>query len=42
MKKLKILTTALLISASLNATTIYYNGEGNDIGAWSILRGSQV
>ncbi|HIM94437.1 MAG TPA: hypothetical protein EYM49_05295, partial [Campylobacterales bacterium] len=40
MKKLKILTTALLASASLNATTIYYNGEGNDIGAWSILRGS--
>jgi hypothetical protein len=36
MKKLKFLSTALLFSASLNATTIYYNGENNDIGAWSI------
>ena len=40
MKKLKIFSTALLFSASLNATTIYYNGEGNDIGAWSIGDGS--
>jgi len=36
MKKLKILSTALLFSASLNATTIYYNGENNDVGEWSI------
>ena len=40
MKKLKVLSTALLFSASLNATTIYYNGENNDIGAWSIGPGS--
>ncbi len=37
MKKLKFLTTSLLFSMALNATTIYYNGEGNDIGEWSII-----
>jgi len=40
MKKLNVLSTALLLSATLNATTIYYNGENNDIGAWSIGPGS--
>ena len=40
MKKLKLLTTTLMLSSALNATTIYYNGEGNDIGAWSIQPGS--
>jgi hypothetical protein len=39
MKELKILTIILLFSLSLNATTIYYNGEGNDVGAWSIEPG---
>jgi hypothetical protein len=39
MKKIKIFTTVLLFSLSLNATTIYYNGEGNDVGAWSIEPG---
>ena len=38
--KLKLLTTALVLSTSINATTIYYNGEGDDIGAWSIKPGS--
>ncbi|MCK5854013.1 MAG: hypothetical protein KAG56_02240 [Sulfurovaceae bacterium] len=36
MKLLKHISTILLLSASLQATTIYYNGEGNDIGEWSI------
>ena len=36
-KKFKLLTTVLLFSTILNATTIYYNGEGDDIGAWSII-----
>ena len=40
MKKLKLLTNILLLSSALNATTIYYNGEGNDIGEWSIQPGS--
>ncbi len=40
MKKLKLLTTTLILTSALNATTIYYNGEGNDIGAWSIQPGS--
>jgi len=42
MKKLNVLSTALLLSATLNATTIYYNGEGNDVGEWSIGPGSHV
>ena len=37
MKNLKFLTTALMLSMTLNATTIYYNGEGNDVGEWSIM-----
>ena len=37
MKKLKYLTTTMLFSMALNATTIYYNGEGNDVGKWQIL-----
>ncbi|MCK5854012.1 MAG: hypothetical protein KAG56_02235 [Sulfurovaceae bacterium] len=37
MKKFKFLTTALLFSTALSATTIYYNGEGDDIGVWSII-----
>ncbi len=42
MRKLNVLSTALLLSATLNATTVYYNGENNDIGAWSIAPGSHV
>ena len=40
MKKIKFLTTALLFSMALNAATIYYNGEGDDIGEWSIKPGA--
>ena len=41
MKKFKIFATvALLLSSTLSATTIYYNGEGNDVGGWSIQPGS--
>ena len=40
MQKVKILSSALLLSASLNATTVYYNGENNDVGEWSIGPGS--
>jgi len=36
MKKLFIITTILLFPILINATTIYYNGEGNDIGEWFI------
>jgi len=42
LKKLNVLSTALLLSATLNATTVYYNGENNDIGAWSIAAGSHA
>jgi len=42
MKKLKYLTTALLISTTLSASTIYYNGEGNDVGEWSIVTASST
>ena len=40
MRHIKFSTLALLSSLSLQATTIYYNGEGNDVGAWSIQAGS--
>ena len=40
MKRLKFLIIALIYTLSLQATTIYYNGEGNDIGEWSIQNGS--
>ena len=30
------MTLGLLYVTSLNAITIYYNGEGDDVGAWSI------
>jgi hypothetical protein len=39
MKKLFLLTSLLFIN-SLSATTIYYNGEGDDVGAWVIRPGS--
>ena len=40
MKILKTISLALLFTLSLQATTIYYNGEGDDIGEWSIQNGS--
>ncbi|MCK5854015.1 MAG: hypothetical protein KAG56_02250, partial [Sulfurovaceae bacterium] len=40
MKISNILSIALLSTLSLSATTIYYNGEGNDVGDWSIQNGS--
>ena len=40
MQNLKFLTLTILFTLSLQATTIYYNGEGNDIGEWSIQNGS--
>ena len=42
MKRLKILIIALIYTLSLQATTIYYNGEGDDIGEWSIHDGSDA
>lgn len=35
MKKFAIIMTILSFTL-LNAITIYYNGEGDDIGEWSI------
>lgn len=35
-----IMTLALLSTTALNAITVYYNGEGDDVGAWSMLPGS--
>ena len=40
MKNLKFIAIALLTFVSLQATTIYYNGEENDVGEWSIQNGS--
>ena len=41
MKKFKFLAmAALLLSSTLSATTIYYNGEGSDVGGWSIQPGA--
>ena len=39
MKKLAIIVTLLSVTL-LNAITVYYNGEGDDIGEWSIREGS--
>ncbi|MCK5855293.1 MAG: hypothetical protein KAG56_08725, partial [Sulfurovaceae bacterium] len=38
MKKFKkiAIATALLCTTTLSAITVYYNGEGDDVGAWSI------